>query len=205
VIQVTGSQTPSSGNSSNCGKNLETVLKMTSFAPHSAFAEDQEYAKSILTFHVLRSGATMGAILAIPSAIGSTLYWGLRTLPTFYARLLIHSFRGTLGGLVFSVLALKSRMWRKDHIEWQDRTWRLLENKGQMEVDNWILEAGVLGGAAALIAARRSWLPPAVAGKTFAAVLGGVGLGAATGTAEYVIWRHGIQRGNFPERKNENH
>ena len=33
----------------------------TLFLPHAPYAEDQPYAKTILTFHVLRSGATVGA------------------------------------------------------------------------------------------------------------------------------------------------
>lgn len=175
---------------------------MTSFAPHSAYAEDQKYAKSLLTFHVLRSGATMGALLAIPTAIGSTLYWGPKALPTFSTRLLIHSCRGTLGGLLFGALALEGKMWGRSEIEWQDRTWRLLENQGQMEVDNWILEGELLGGVAALVAARRGYLPPALTGKTLTAVIGGIGIGASVGTIDYMIWRHGIQGGKFPERQN---
>jgi len=176
---------------------------MTSFVPHSAYAEDQKYAKSILAFHVIRSGAAMGAILSVPTAIASTLYWGPKTLPTFSTRLLLHSFRGTLGGLVFGAVALEARMWGRDDIEWQDRTWRLLENRGQMEVDTWLLEGEVLGGVAALVAARKGWLPPALTGKALTAVVGGIGVGAALSTTEYVVWRHGIRGGKFPERKSQ--
>ncbi|KAF2434970.1 hypothetical protein EJ08DRAFT_385959 [Tothia fuscella] len=174
---------------------------MVFFAPHSAYAEDQKYAKSILTYHVLRSGATMGAILAIPFAIRSTLFQGPKTLPAFSSNLFIHSFRGTLGGLLFGALALGGRMWDKQDIEWQDRTWRLLENRGQIEVDRWIFEGEVIGGSGTLLAARMGRLPSALIGKTFTAVIGGIGIGAAASTTGYVLWRHAIWRGKFPERR----
>jgi len=173
---------------------------MTSLFPHPEYAEDQPYAKTILTFHVLRSGATTGAILSIPSAIASTLYWGPKTLPAFSSRLFIHSFRGSLAGLLFSALALEARMWGKDNIEWQDRSWRLLENKGQVEVDNWILEGEVLGGITALIAARRGWFPPVLNEKMVQTVVGGMGLGSVVGTTDYMVWRYGIRGGKFPDK-----
>ena len=41
-------------------------------------------------------------------------------------------------------VALPGRMWGREDIEWRDRSWRLLENKGQKEVDAWgVLGAGV--------------------------------------------------------------
>lgn len=30
-------------------------------------------------------------------------------------------------------VAVPARMWGREEIEWQDRSWRLLENKGQVE------------------------------------------------------------------------
>jgi hypothetical protein len=174
---------------------------MTSFIPRSVEAKDQKYAKSILTFHVLRSFATAGAILSIPTSIASTLYYGPKTLPTFSTRLFIHSFRGLLGGLVVGVVALEHRMWGKDHSEWQDRSWKSLDNRGQMEVDNWILEGEVVGGVGALVAARRGLLPPVLAGKAMTTMLGGMGIGATVGTVDYMAWRHGIRGGKFPPRK----
>jgi hypothetical protein len=174
---------------------------MTSFMPRAVEAKDQKYAKSILTFHVLRSFATAGAILSIPTSIASTLYYGPKTLPAFSTRVLLHSFRGTLGGLALGVVALEYRMWGKDHSEWQERSWKLLDNRGQMEVDTWILEGEALGGVAALVAARRGWLPPALIGKVATTAIGGMGLGAAVGTADYMAWRYGVKGGKFPPRK----
>jgi hypothetical protein len=175
---------------------------MTSFVPRSNEARDQKYAKSILTFHVLRSFATAGAFLCIPTAIASTLYYGPKTLPAFSTRLLVHSFRGMLGGIALGAIALEHRMWGKEHSEWQERSWKLLDNRGQMEVDTWILEGEVLGGVGAFIAARSGWLHPALTRKTMTTVVGGMGFGATVGTVSYMGWRHGIRGGKFPPRKN---
>ncbi|KAJ9664378.1 hypothetical protein H2198_000307 [Neophaeococcomyces mojaviensis] len=51
---------------------------------------------------------------------------------------------GAIGGLAMAVM-LPGYMSAKEHIEWQDRSWRLLNNQGQVAVDNWSL-AGVLVG-----------------------------------------------------------
>ena len=43
---------------------------------------------------------------------------------------------------------LPAYMHSKTSIEWKDRTWRLLENEGQMEVDDFS-SVGFIGGAVA--------------------------------------------------------
>jgi len=172
---------------------------MTSFIPNPPNSKDQPYAKPFLTFHVLRSTGTAGALFSVPTAIASTFYLGPKTLSTFATRLLTHSFRGTLAGLAFGVIALEGRMWGREHIEWQERTSKLLRNKGQVEVDHWILGGEVVGGAAAIIAARRGLLPIVLKEKMGQTIVGAMGLGAVAGTGEYMIWRHGIKRGKFDD------
>ncbi|KAK5942645.1 hypothetical protein PMZ80_005210 [Knufia obscura] len=51
---------------------------------------------------------------------------------------------GAIGGLAMAVM-VPGYMSGKEHVEWQDRSWRLLNNQGQVAVDNWSL-AGVLFG-----------------------------------------------------------
>ncbi|KAK5957877.1 hypothetical protein OHC33_001066 [Knufia fluminis] len=51
---------------------------------------------------------------------------------------------GAIGGLAMAVM-LPGHMSGREHVEWQDRSWRLLNNQGQVAVDNWSL-AGVLVG-----------------------------------------------------------
>jgi hypothetical protein len=170
---------------------------MTSLFPHAGYTEDQRYPKTILTFHVLRAGATAGAIISIPIAAGLTIYRGQRTLPAFLRQSILSSARGTVYGIALSGLALGGRMWNREQIEWQDRSWRLLENKGQVEIDHFIL-----GGAAgaAMIAAgavKGGRLPPGLEKRIGTTLLGASGLGTVGGTIGYMGWRYGIKGGKF--------
>lgn len=45
------------------------------------------------------------------------------------------------------------RMYGRDEIEWRDRSWRLLENKSQVAVDDWTY-LGMLVGAATSVGKR---------------------------------------------------
>ncbi|KIW03177.1 uncharacterized protein PV09_05404 [Verruconis gallopava] len=167
---------------------------MTSLFPRSEYAEDQQYAKTILRFHCWLRGLTTGAIVAVPTAAASTLIWGPTSLPVFNNRLLVHSFRGTVAGLVFGAVAVEGRMFGRSDIEWKDRSYRLLANKGQIEVDNWTLIGGAIGG---LLGARRGLIPLSLSQR----VLAGVGLGNVGGTLGYVGWRYGVNGGKWPEDK----
>jgi hypothetical protein len=170
---------------------------MTSLFPPAEYAEDQSYSKTILTFHVLRAGATTGAIISIPIAAGLTLYRGQRTLPALLRQSIISSARGTVYGIALSGLALGGKMWGREQIEWQDRSWRLLENKGQVEVDNFVL--GGMAGAAMIAAGagRRGRLPPGLEKRIGTTLLGAAGLGSVGGTVGYLGWRYGIKGGRF--------
>lgn len=77
----------------------------------------------------------------------------------------------------------------REEIEWQDRSWRLLENRGEVDTD-WESVAAAGGGAAAgTLAARRGVLPL----KIGQAALGGAGVGSSSGVlfmiATYVAGR----------------
>ena len=50
-------------------------------------------------------------------------------------------------GVGFMAVELTMRMWVKERVDWQDRTWRLLENKGQLEYDNFSTKGAFAGGA----------------------------------------------------------
>lgn len=89
--------------------------------------------------------------------------------------------------MALMVPGIPGRMWGREEIEWKDRSWRLLENKGQLEVDDWTY-VGILGGAVAS-ARLRGWR-----GK-----IGGIGLGSVAGTVGYMGWRYGIKGGKFEE------
>jgi hypothetical protein len=85
-------------------------------------------------------------------------------------------------------------MMGREDIEWKDRSYRLLANKGQVEVDNWTLAGGAVG---ALIGATRGRPSATLAQK----VLAGTGLGTVAGTLGYMGWRYGMNAGKWPEDK----
>lgn len=86
-------------------------------------------------------------------------------------------------------------MQGREEIEWQDRSWRLLESKGQVECDWWILDGAVVGAVAGVLAARKGRIPVGTGmGK---AALGGTGIGVSSGVLGYMGWRYGIRGGKF--------
>lgn len=89
-------------------------------------------------------------------------------------------------------LALVGRMWGREDIEWKDRSWRLLENKGQIEVDQWSLIGSALGPLGLLFTRG-------VRGAGWKMFVGSAGLGGSTGVLGYLVWRHGINQGKWPD------
>jgi hypothetical protein len=65
----------------------------------------------------------------------------------------------------------------RDDIEWQDRSWIILENGGEVKTD-WVTIGGAGAGAVACLVAARRGVIPATMGS---AALGGIGLGTSVG------------------------
>jgi len=82
------------------------------------------------------------------------------------------------------------RMLGREEIEWQDRSWRLIESKGQVECDDWTY-SGMAVGAMAF----------AIRGKALGwrGAVGSVGLGSIGGMLGYMGWRYGVRGGKFEE------
>ncbi|KAM5464061.1 hypothetical protein MauCBS54593_007240 [Microsporum audouinii] len=182
---------------------------MDKLFPHPEYSEDQPQSKTILTIHVLRAGLTAGSTLSVLSATLTTLY---KEPSAFLSsqhgnRLLIHASRGGLAGFMVSGVMLTAKMWGKEDIEWKDRSWRLLENKGQCEADRWIAAGGLIGGlgmmmlgkgrtAAATVTAAIDKRPTLVV-KPLDAIMGGISLGTASGAAGCIAWRKGVHGGKY--------
>ncbi|KAJ7599266.1 hypothetical protein C8J56DRAFT_916259 [Mycena floridula] len=149
---------------------------MSSFFPHSEYAEDQPLARTILTSHVLYRGAQSGALIG--SFMGAARHFIKRPVQPFTTTLLRSTGIGTLVGTGFLTLALAGRMYDKTEIEWSDRSWRLLENKRQVEVDDWSLLGTMAGAGAASFRAGR---------LGFRGVLGGASLGSLLGVAGFMV------------------
>lgn len=81
------------------------------------------------------------------------------------------------------------RMKGRSEVEWQDRSWRLLENKGEVVTDWETVGATGVGALAGVVAARRGIIPLSV-GR---AALGGAGFGLGSGVlfmvGTYVVGR----------------
>lgn len=161
---------------------------------HPPYAEDQPHSHIILPLHVVRAGLTVGSILSLVAATLVTAIKKPRTLSAWKHRLVLYASRGSVAGMLAGAGMVTFKMRSREEIEWQDRAWRLLENKGQLEMDRWVPMGGVLGVVLCLAAARKGRLPSIGAGT---AALGGTGLGAAGGAAGYAGWRYGIRRGKF--------
>ncbi|KAF2837376.1 hypothetical protein M501DRAFT_958667 [Patellaria atrata CBS 101060] len=159
---------------------------MNDLFPHTSHAEDQPYARTILTLHVLRSGLAMGSFISLASASAITLIRPPRSLPTYFSRLLIHSRYGAIAGLSVSAVMVVGRMWGREKIEWQDRSWRLQESRSQSRADWWVLGGSVLGAMGAVAAARRGVIMvPARVGRG-GLLWSAAGLGSVVGTLGHV-------------------
>jgi len=164
---------------------------MSRLFPRPAYAEDQPYAHTILTLHVLSRGFSVGA------GVGSAIFLARRLLSRqpSPSSLLRGAGSGSLIGAGLLALALAGRMRGRDDIEWRDRSWRLLWNRGQAEVDEWWAAGAVLGGVGVGVLARNGVRGGARLG--FGSVLGGMGLGSLVGMLGHAGWRYGVL-GGFP-------
>lgn len=159
---------------------------MSRFFPHAAYAEDQPLGRTILYTHVLTRGLTTGSLIG--AAVATTRH--LLPFGSSPARQLLLSSRvlgasatGAVIGVGLSALATVGRMWGRDDIEWQDRSWRLMESRSQLRVDDWTY-AGMAVAPAVLAAARAS-TKGSVSG--WRGVVGAVGLGSIGGMVAYLV------------------
>ncbi|KAK8100363.1 hypothetical protein PG999_010737 [Apiospora kogelbergensis] len=166
---------------------------MSRYFPHTAYAEDQPLSRTILTTHVLTRAVTTGAVLGTgmygptPTAAAAAI-----AKAPFQQRFFRATGVTTLWTIGVVSVGLVGRMWGREEIEWQDRSWRLLEHKGQLETDDWTY-GGMVAGVAA--AATRVVRP----GPSWAGVLGVVGMGSLVGVAARMGYRYGIKGGTFKE------
>lgn len=149
---------------------------MSRYFPHAPYAEDQPLSRTILYTHVLTRGLTTGTLIGATIATARHLLPSSAPKPLFAARLLRASSTGALIGVGLSALATVGRMWGRDEIEWQDRSWRLMESKSQLRVDDWTY-AGMAAAPVAMAArGMMGWRP----------MVGALGLGSVGGMVVYL-------------------
>ncbi|KAF2963862.1 hypothetical protein GQX73_g9711 [Xylaria multiplex] len=139
---------------------------MSRYFPHPAYAEDQPLARTILTTHVETRAITTGTIIGASIIGACEIFQRLRKSaapstpitprPQLYLRVAGRSTLWTMG--IVSV-GLIGQMWGREEIEWKDRSWRLMENEGQLETDDWTYGGMVAGLAAAalVVASLARW------------------------------------------------
>jgi hypothetical protein len=156
---------------------------MSRFFPHTPYAEDQPLSHTILNVHVLTRGLTTGTLIASLITAGRQLIPSRRlAAPAFASRLLLSSSTGALIGVGLSALATTGRMWGRDEIEWKDRSWRLMENRSQLRLDDFTYVS--MAAAPIVLAARRGTL--AVGWRSFVGV---VGLGSVVGMVGHMAFK----------------
>ena len=164
---------------------------MSRFWPHAPYAEDQPYSHPILYTHVLTRAVQTGTVVG--TAIGTSLFLIRRAgvlkplaVPSTLAATLLRSAGvGSVVGLGVLSVGLPIRMRSQEEIQWKDRSWRLLENKNQVEVDDWTYPGMALGLASAAAAREVGWR----------GLMGRVGVGSMLGALGYVGWRYGVKGG----------
>jgi len=169
---------------------------MSRFWPHTAYAEDQPYSHAILTTHVLTRAVQAGS--AVGNGVGTAVFLlrhfhiiSSRIPPkTFTTTLLRSTGIGAIVGTGILAVALPIRMAGREEIEWKDRSWRLLENKGQVECDDWTY-GGMAIGTVTAIAQRgtSSWIVSA----------GKIGIGSLYSVIGYMGWRYGVKGGKWED------
>ncbi|MCJ1356567.1 MAG: hypothetical protein MMC33_006562 [Icmadophila ericetorum] len=179
---------------------------MSRFFSRAPYAEDQPYAHTILWTHTLYRGFQTGATIGILTGATRAAFFSrpvasaiaVSFWPHFSTTVLRHAGIGSLVGTALMVIAVPLRMRGREEIEWQDRSWRLLENKHQVEVDDFSL-LGMAGGAAAAALARPmgSLLSGTLGSLRWQRVVGGAGVGSMVGVGAYMGWRYGIQKGRY--------
>ncbi|CUS13837.1 unnamed protein product [Tuber aestivum] len=151
---------------------------MDRFVPHPDYAEDQPYSRTILTTHVLHRGANVGA--AFGALYGAARY-GLsahaRKLP-LATSMVQASGVGVVLATGVAALALSGRMYGRQGIEWQDRSWRLLENRPQNGIDEWSASGALVGGVLGGVKEGLRWK----------GITGSAGIGSVVGIAGWAVY-----------------
>lgn len=173
---------------------------MSRYFPHTSYAEDQPVPHVVLATHVLTRALAAGSLagLGVAAARQAVPAWrrpgGAPALVSH--RILGASSAGALWGLGVGAAALAGRMYGRELVEWQDRSWRLLENRGQLEMDDWTY----LGMGAGVAAA---WAAGSLKGLGGRGVMGAVGAGGVVGGLAWAGWRFGVNGGRFKEKPKE--
>lgn len=157
------------------------------FAP-AAYAEDQANSKIILGVHVLHRGFNLGSMLGIGASLATMTFQKMRStsgLIHIYSPLsntIQFASKGGIYGVGLGAIMLAGRMYDKDLIEWQDRSWRLLNHSTQIQTDEFSLVGAIIGYN--LQTVYRSTYP-----KAPRALFGGAAMGSSAAIVAMLAYR----------------
>ncbi|KAK9473652.1 uncharacterized protein V1510DRAFT_406655 [Dipodascopsis tothii] len=132
---------------------------MDRFIPQADYAEDQPMSRLVLYTHTMHRGFTMGGFIGALVGVArvSKLWYTTKaqssatvTKSLLTSRVLGSSAIGSLCGVGTLAVMTYAQMWGREQIEWQDRSWRLLHNRGQNRADRWSVVASAASAAAVL-------------------------------------------------------
>ncbi|KAJ5669212.1 hypothetical protein N7462_010282 [Penicillium macrosclerotiorum] len=152
---------------------------MSYLFPTAEFAEDQPQARTILATHVLSRGFQLGSAIGLLNSGAAVL---LRRRSLTAPVLLRSTGTGAIIGTGIAGVGLVARMWGREEIEWQDRSWRLRYNSGQVAVDKWSEPFAAIGAFA--VAARGA--SGSLMGG-WRGLVGGAGVGSLAGIVGCMI------------------
>ncbi|KAF3310417.1 hypothetical protein TWF173_009531 [Orbilia oligospora] len=163
-------------------------MALNGMLPTSDYAEDQPLYHFILTTHVVHRVLPIGAFISSAIPLASTFILRRAAVYPLTVLLLRSNSTGALVSLGLGGAMTLGRMWGRADIEWKDRSWRLLRNTGQAQLDDFSA-AGLVAGAL-LGAAGRGPLP------LWRGAVGGAGLGTLAGTVAFVVWKSTLGKKN---------
>lgn len=172
------------------------MLVVDAIFPRATYAEDQQHAHAVLTTHVMHRAINLGAVVGLGMySIRAARTRILQRSPTpqhpqpllkhgaLHAPGLLRTVAGsTMWTCGFLAIGLAGRMWGRELIEWQDRSWRLLGHSTQRNVDRWSAAGGAVGSIASLAFKRSS---PSL----FARGFGGFALGSIAGVLALEVYK----------------
>jgi len=170
---------------------------MSRFWPHTPYADEQPYEHAILYTHVLTRAIQAGSVVG--TGVGTSVFLlrqfnvlKPRMPPSTLGTTILRSTGvGVVVGLGILTLGLPMRMRGREEIEWKDRSWRLLENKGQVECDDWTYVGMAAGAVTAARGSASGWR----------GAVGKAGAGSVVGMLGYMGWRYGVKGGKWEENK----
>ncbi|KAF0709602.1 Aste57867_5827 [Aphanomyces stellatus] len=146
---------------------------MDRFVPVPDEMEEQTLSQEVLYAHVTARSVQLCAAVASFGTLASIPFMKEPALP-IVPRVLRNNFRAVTLGLFLGPFMTYGRMRGMDVVEWKDRSWRLLQNPGQNNVDIALTAGSVVCGLAAVVGMKA----PQAAAVRF---LGGVGIGSFAG------------------------